>query len=89
MSLVKVVDVPRRPVSLLEPIIGGQRYLHLIETADRVRRRLAGRCATRSSSWQTGCAPGSTGPSGPGSRRGAAGHRRGGARPCLESAAGR
>src|SRR5438552_9541159 len=54
MSLVKVVDVPRRPVSLLEPIIGGQRYLHLIETADRVRRRLAGRTIWNVNSTATG-----------------------------------
>lgn len=31
MSLVGAVEVPRRPVSLLEPIIGGQRYLQLVQ----------------------------------------------------------
>ena len=43
MSLVTVVEVPRRPVSLLEPIIGGSRYVRLIESADQVRQLLAGR----------------------------------------------
>ena len=42
MSLVKSVEVPRRPVSLLEPIVGGQRYLRLVEAADQFRRLLAG-----------------------------------------------
>jgi trehalose synthase len=43
VSLVKSVEVPRRPVSLLEPIVGAQRYLRLVEAADQVRRLLAGR----------------------------------------------
>src|SRR5215831_11046096 len=42
VSLVKSVEVPRRPVSLLEPIVGGQRYLRLVEAADQFRRLLAG-----------------------------------------------
>src|SRR5436190_3009073 len=54
VSLVKVVDVPRRPVSLLEPIVGGQRYLHLIETAGQVRRQLAGRRIWNVNSTATG-----------------------------------
>ena len=54
MSLVKVVEVPRRPVSLLEPIIGEQRYLNLIETADQVRRQLAGRPIWNVNSTATG-----------------------------------
>ena len=54
MSLVKVVEVPRRPVSLLEPIIGEQRYLNLIETADQVRRQLAGRTIWNVNSTATG-----------------------------------
>jgi trehalose synthase len=43
VSLVSAVEVPRRPVSLLEPIIGGQRYLQLVRAADQVRRLMAGR----------------------------------------------
>ncbi len=43
MSLVSAVEVPRRPVSLLEPIIGGPRYRQLAGAADQVRQRLAGR----------------------------------------------
>jgi len=54
VSLVKVVEVPRRPVSLLEPIIGEQRYLNLIETADQVRRQLAGRTIWNVNSTATG-----------------------------------
>ena len=42
MSLVSAVQVPRRPVSLLEPIIGGPRYSQLAEAADQVRHKLAG-----------------------------------------------
>src|SRR5437764_14356419 len=54
VSLVKVVEVPRRPVSLLEPIVGGRRYLHLIETAGQVRRQLAGRTIWNVNSTATG-----------------------------------
>ena len=54
MSLVKVVEVPRRPVSLLEPIVGEQRYLRLIETAGQVRRQLAGRTIWNVNSTATG-----------------------------------
>ena len=54
MSLVKVVEVPRRPVSLLEPIVGGQRYLRLVEAADHVRRQLAGRTIWNVNSTATG-----------------------------------
>jgi trehalose synthase len=43
VSLVKAVEVPRRPVSLLEPIIGGTRYMELVRAADQVRQLLAGR----------------------------------------------
>jgi trehalose synthase len=42
MSLVSAVEVPRRPVSLLEPIIGGPRYRQLAGAADQVRHMLAG-----------------------------------------------
>jgi trehalose synthase len=43
VSLVHSVEVPRQPVSLLEPIVGGQRYLRLIEAGEQVRRLLDGR----------------------------------------------
>jgi trehalose synthase len=43
VSLVTAVQVPRRPVSLLEPIIGGPRYVRLVEAAGQVRQLLAGR----------------------------------------------
>jgi trehalose synthase len=43
VSLVSAVEVPRRPVSLLEPIIGGPRYRELAGAADQVRHTLAGR----------------------------------------------
>jgi trehalose synthase len=54
VSLVKSVEVPRRPVSLLEPIVGGQRYLRLVEAADQFRRLLAGRCIWNVNSTATG-----------------------------------
>ena len=54
MSLVTVVEVPRRPVSLLEPIIGGSRYVRLIESADQVRQLLAGRTIWNVNSTATG-----------------------------------
>jgi len=54
VSLVKSVEVPRRPVSLLEPIIGGQRYLRLVEAADQFRRLLAGRSVWNVNSTATG-----------------------------------
>jgi Glycosyl transferases group 1 len=43
MSLLGIVEVPRRPVSLLEPIIGGPRYRQLVRAAGQVRQLLAGR----------------------------------------------
>ena len=43
MSLVTAVQVPRRPVSLLEPLIGSQRHRQLIKAADQARQLLAGR----------------------------------------------
>ena len=49
-----MVEVPRRPVSLLEPIVGGERYLRLVETADQVRRQLAGRTIWNVNSTATG-----------------------------------
>jgi trehalose synthase len=54
VSLVRTVEVPRRPVSLLEPIIGGQRYLRLVGAADRVRQLLAGRTIWNVNSTATG-----------------------------------
>jgi trehalose synthase len=54
VSLVSVVEVPRRPVSVLEPIIGGARYGQLAGAADRVRRRLAGRTIWNVNSTATG-----------------------------------
>lgn len=43
MTLLRAVSVPRRPAAMLEPIIGGERYTHLIAAAAQFRRRLAGR----------------------------------------------
>ena len=43
VSLVHPVDVPRRPVSLMEPVIGAARYRTLAQGADRLRPALAGR----------------------------------------------
>jgi trehalose synthase len=54
VSLVSAVQVPRRPVSLLEPIIGGPRYVRLVEAADQVRRSLAGRTIWNVNSTATG-----------------------------------
>jgi trehalose synthase len=48
------VEVPRRPVCLLEPIIGGPRYGQLAEAADQVRRMLAGRTIWNVNSTATG-----------------------------------
>jgi trehalose synthase len=42
VSLVNAVKVPRRPVSLLEPVIGPRRYAQLARAADQVRLRVAG-----------------------------------------------
>jgi trehalose synthase len=54
MSLVSVVEVPRRPVSLLEPIIGEARYGQLAGAADHVRHMLAGRTIWNVNSTATG-----------------------------------
>ena len=43
MTLVHAVEVPRRPVSRLEPVIGAPRYAELARGADQARRVLAGR----------------------------------------------
>jgi trehalose synthase len=42
VSLLHAVDVPRRPVSMLEPVIGAQRYEQVIRGADQLRPALAG-----------------------------------------------
>ena len=54
MSLVNAVEVPRRAVSLLEPIIGGTRYAQLVQAADQVRQLLAGRTIWNVNSTATG-----------------------------------
>ncbi len=43
MTLVHAVEVPRLPVSRLEPVIGALRYAELARAADQVRQVLAGR----------------------------------------------
>jgi trehalose synthase len=43
VSLVHAVEVPRRPVSRLEPVIGAPRYAELAQAAEHVRALLAGR----------------------------------------------
>ena len=48
------MKVPRRPVSLLEPIIGDQRYKQLTGAADEVRQLLAGRTVWNVNSTATG-----------------------------------
>jgi len=54
VSLVTAVDVPRQSASLLEPIIGGSRYLRLVQAADQVRELEAGRTIWNVSSTATG-----------------------------------
>ena len=54
MSLVHAVEVPRRPLSLLEPVIGGPRYLRLAGAAGQVRQLLAGRTVWCVNSTATG-----------------------------------
>src|SRR5215467_12459527 len=54
LSLVNAVEVPRRPVSLLEPIIGASRYARLVEAADQSRQLLAGRTVWNVNSTATG-----------------------------------
>jgi trehalose synthase len=54
VSLVKLVQVPRRPVALLEPVIGDARYRRLAKAADEVRRQLRGRSIWNVNSTATG-----------------------------------
>jgi len=43
VSLVRAVEVPRRPAYRLEPVIGALRFGRVAGAADRLRRVLAGR----------------------------------------------
>jgi trehalose synthase len=43
VSLLHAVEVPRLPVSRLEPVIGASRYAELTQAADQVRQILGGR----------------------------------------------
>jgi trehalose synthase len=54
LSLVKQIEVARRPVEQLEPVIGGERYDRLIKTADEFRRALSGRIIWNISSTAVG-----------------------------------
>ena len=54
MSLLRAVEVPRRPVSLLEPVIGASRYQTLGRAANLVRDMLAGRTVWNVNSTATG-----------------------------------
>jgi trehalose synthase len=54
VSLVHTVKVPRRPVSLLTPVIGPRRYARLASAADQVRLGLAGRTIWNVNSTATG-----------------------------------
>lgn len=54
MSLVKPVPVTPRPVAQLEPVIGAQRYQHLIQAAGRFRGELSGRAVWNISSTAVG-----------------------------------
>ncbi len=54
MSLVHTVEVPRRPVSLLKPVIGPRRYAQLAGLADQVRAGFAGRTIWNVNSTATG-----------------------------------
>ena len=54
MSLVTEVKVPRQSASLLEPIIGGERYRRLVQAADQVRQLQAGRTIWNVSSTAVG-----------------------------------
>jgi trehalose synthase len=53
-SLVGSVEVARRPVAALEPVIGGERFARLVQVAGQFRQRLAGRTIWNVSSTATG-----------------------------------
>ena len=52
--MVHTVEVPRRPVSLLKPVIGPRRYAELVGLADQVRAGFAGRTIWNVNSTATG-----------------------------------
>jgi trehalose synthase len=54
VSLLRAVEVPRLPVSRLEPVIGAPRYAELARAADEVRPVLAGRTIWNVSSTAAG-----------------------------------
>jgi trehalose synthase len=54
VSLITAVEVPRRSVFALEPIIGNPRYLQLVRAAGQVRQVLAGRTIWNVNSTATG-----------------------------------
>ena len=54
MSLVESVEVARRSVAQLEPVIGNQRYTRLVQAADEFRERLACRTIWNVSSTAVG-----------------------------------
>ncbi len=54
VSLINPVEVPRRPVAKLAPIIGEERFGQLIRAADQFRRRMAGRTVWNVSSTAAG-----------------------------------
>jgi trehalose synthase len=54
VSLLHAVEVPRLPVSRLEPVFGARRYAELARAADRVRQVLAGRTIWNVSSTAAG-----------------------------------
>ena len=54
MSLVRAVEVPRRSVSMLEPVVGVARYELLARGANLVRHMLAGRTVWNVNSTATG-----------------------------------
>ena len=54
VHLVRSVEVPRRPVARLEPVIGGERLARLVRAADQFRRQLAGRTVWNVSSTAVG-----------------------------------
>jgi trehalose synthase len=54
VSLVRSVEVARRPVTRLVPVIGGERHARLVGAADQFRQRLAGRTIWNVSSTAVG-----------------------------------
>ena len=54
MSLVRAVEVPRRPASQLEPVIGARRFEQLTQAAERFQPVLAGRTIWNVNSTATG-----------------------------------